>query len=332
MIKKILLYLVLFIAITSCEYDNSSLMPNVTGKAGELVIVMETEDWKKEPGDLLRNILSDEVEGLPQSEPILDLVQIPKSSFSDIFKSHRNILRIRISGNVKKSRIVVKNDVYAKPQIVIFVEAKDADEFVKLIDANGKVIRDKILEKERKRIITNYRKYEETGISQRLRKFHNLSINVPAGYTFDVDTNNFIWISHETPLISQGIFVYYYNYLDTSDFQKENLINIRDSYLKKYVHGPIDNTYMTTEKLLPVSYREFLLKKRYTVELKGLWKLQGPDFMGGPFISHSIVDIERNRIITVDGYVFSPKYDNRNYLRQIEAILYTLKTIPVKNE
>jgi len=328
MIKQILIALVLLAAITSCEYDNSALMPNVTGKAGELVIVIETEYWNNEPGDLLRINLANEVEGLPQSEPILDLVQIPNSSFSDIFKSHRNILKVRISGNVKKSKIVIRKDVYAKPQIVIFVEAKNTEEFIKLMQKNGIIIRDRILAKERNRIITNYRKYEETGISQRLRKFHNLSVNVPVGYTFDVDTNNFIWISHETPMISQGIFIYYYNYLDTSDLQKENLINVRDSYLKKYVHGPIDNTYMTTEKLLPVSYREFLYKKKYTVELKGLWKLHGPDFMGGPFISHSIVDEERNRVITVEGYVYSPKYENRNYIRQVEAILYTLKTTP----
>ncbi len=328
MIKQIFISFILLFVVASCKTDNSSLMPNVTGKAGEVVVVMEQGYWDGDPGRIMKNTLSEEVPNLPQAEPMLDIVQIPKSSFSDIFKLHRNIIITRISGNVKKAKIVVKKDVYAKPQIVIYIDAKDTEEFVQLLNNKAVVIRDRIIKKERDRIITNYRKFEEIGISQRLRKFHNLSLNVPVGYTYDLDTNNFVWISHETPYISQGIFVYYYNYNDTSDFDKDNLINTRDVLLKKYVHGPIDNTYMTTEKDLPVSYREFLLNNRYTVEMGGLWKLEGPDFMGGPFISFSTVDEERNRIITVEGYVYSPKYDNRNYIRQLEAILYTLKIIP----
>ncbi len=46
--------------------------------------------------------------------------------------------------------------------------------------------------------------------------------------------------------------------------------------------------------------------------------------MGGPFISLSTFDKERNRIVTVEGFVYAPKFDKRNYLRQVEAILYTL--------
>ena len=327
MIKQIFISLILLLVVTSCNNDNTGLMPNVTGKAGEVVIVMEQGDWDEEPGIQMKNILAEEVPNLPQAEPMLDIVQIPKSSFSDIFKLHRNIIITRISGNVKKSKIVVKNDVYAKPQIVIYIEANNTDDFIKLFENKGKIIRDRILEKERNRIIANYRKYEETSISRRLRKLHNLSLNVPVGYTYDMDTSSFIWISHETPLISQGIFIYYYNYLDTSDFEKENLIKVRNSYLKKYVQASVENSYMTTEDRVPVTYREFILNNRYTVELGGLWKTVG-DYMGGPFISLSTVDEERNRIISVEGYVYSPKYDNRNYLRQLEAILYTLKIIP----
>ena len=81
---------------------------------------------------------------------------------------------------------------------------------------------------------------------------------------------------------------------------------------------------MTTERNFPINFNEFLLNDNYIAEMRGLWKLVG-DYMGGPFISISTVDEKRNRIITIDGYVYAPKFNKRNYLRQVEAILYSLE-------
>ena len=80
---------------------------------------------------------------------------------------------------------------------------------------------------------------------------------------------------------------------------------------------------MSTDRVSPIHYREFELNGRYTVEMKGLWNMQNY-FMGGPFISFTTVDEKRNRVVTVEGFTFAPKYDKRNYIRQLEAILYTL--------
>ena len=47
--------------------------------------------------------------------------------------------------------------------------------------------------------------------------------------------------------------------------------------------------------------------------------------MGAPFIGLSAVDKKRNKVITVEGYVYAPKFDKLNYIRQMEAILYTFE-------
>ena len=57
---------------------------------------------------------------------------------------------------------------------------------------------------------------------------------------------------------------------------------------------------------------------------RGLWEMEG-DAMGGPFVSHSIVDSSRRRIIVAEGFVYAPGMKKRNLLRQLEASLYTLK-------
>ena len=62
------------------------------------------------------------------------------------------------------------------------------------------------------------------------------------------------------------------------------------------------------------------------VELRGLWELEN-GFMGGPFISHSVYDAARNRIVTVDGYLYYPNQKKRVKLKQLEAIIYSLELI-----
>jgi len=70
-----------------------------------------------------------------------------------------------------------------------------------------------------------------------------------------------------------------------------------------------------------------MLNNRYTVEMRGLWKTEGA-FLGGPFVSYTTVDTIRNRVVTVDGFVYGGKKTKRNLIRQVEAILTTLEFEP----
>jgi len=60
------------------------------------------------------------------------------------------------------------------------------------------------------------------------------------------------------------------------------------------------------------------------MEIRGLWRVENA-FMGGPFVSLSTVDETRNRVVTVEGFVYAPKADKRNLMRQVEAVVYSLQ-------
>jgi hypothetical protein len=328
---KYLLIALSIIFLTGCQVDNSSLMPNISGRAYELIVVMEDEHWDGHSGDSIIKYLGKNIVGLPQEEPVFDLVQIPPKAFSEIFKTHRNIIRVKISSQINEPKVYMRKDVYAKPQMLVQIEAGNIDEFINLFIEHSGTIENKLLLKERNRIIGNYKRFEDINIGTTLRDKHGLKLTFPRGFTYDMDTSNFIWVSHETRNVSQGVFIYYYNYTDTTAFDKENLISSRDRYLRAFVHGQNKGSYMSTEKRILPAYREFLRNNQYYTELKGLWRLEG-DFMGGPFISLSTVDTIRNRVVTVEGYVYAPKNDKRNFLRQTEAILYTLEFVSPNDE
>lgn len=324
-IKLTFLALILVcIGLKSCS-DGSVSLPNVTGKAGEVVVVIEESDWNSSLGEVFKEILSEEVPALPQTEPVFDLVHIPEKAFTSIFKTHRNLIVMDFGSRYGEAKMNVQENYYSKPQTVISLVSDTRENMVSFLKANKQLIQDVLANAERQRIISNYKKYEKNTIRESITKNHGISMYFPKGYSLDLDTTNFVWVTYETPQSSQGIFIYYYPYVDSNAFEPASLIAVRDSLLKLYVSGPLDGSYMTTEKehLIP-EFSEYMYSNRYIAEIRGLWKLEG-DFMGGPFVSHTLVDESRARIITVEGYVYAPKFDKRNYLRQVEAILYSLE-------
>ncbi|RLD61582.1 MAG: hypothetical protein DRJ01_07655 [Bacteroidetes bacterium] len=327
--KLFILSLITVIVFTiSCESKKArtALLPSVSGKAGEVVLVMKEKYKGSEIGKDFKKLFSQEVYGLPQSEPMFNLFFFRHDAFTNILKLHRNIIFTQISPSIKKAKISFRKNVWARPQLFISIVAPNEKEFKKLFNEN----KDKLLRSvelaERQRIINNYKKYEEKSLCKLIRDKQHISISVPKGYALRIDTSNFMWVSHETPQISQGILIYSYNINDSIALNEKLLIHIRDSVLKKNVPGPLPNTYMITEHALPVEFKEFYLNRKYTAQLRGLWKVQN-DYMGGPFISFSRFDMKRNRIVTVDAYVYAPKFDKRNYLRQVEGILYTMDIV-----
>ena len=58
--------------------------------------------------------------------------------------------------------------------------------------------------------------------------------------------------------------------------------------------------------------------------MRGLWRVEG-DMMGGPFVSLARLDEQNNRVIVAEGFVYAPETEKRNYIRRIEAALYTLR-------
>lgn len=325
--KKIpFVFILITIAIffSSCFSRTETLKPKVSGNAGEVLIVISEQYWSSETGSVIRGILTTDKSGLPQPEPLFDLVNVSPNQFVKIFNSHRNIILFNIGSENESDKISVQQDIWSTPQIVINIKARNEEACLELMRRNSKYLVDRINRAERERVLINYRKFMEAGIVHSLKDNHQISLVIPKGYRLDVDSANFVWLASETPISSQGILVYFYPYTDEKTFTTEYLVKKRDEFLKKYVPGPNSNTWMATEDLLPPSFKDFELDGRYYTELRGLWKLQN-GFMGGPFVSFSTVDESRMRVITVEGFVYAPSEKKRELLRQVESILYTLK-------
>jgi hypothetical protein len=58
--------------------------------------------------------------------------------------------------------------------------------------------------------------------------------------------------------------------------------------------------------------------------MEGLWKVEN-DFMGGSFISFTLVDEDADEFVTVEAFVYDPRGDIRDIIRRLEAVLWTIE-------
>jgi hypothetical protein len=297
---------------------------NITGKAGELVVVISKDSWEGEPGKLIRQTLAQSHVGLPQDEPLFDVIDVPHAAFKSIFKSTRNIIQTSISANVEETGVFFTDDVWAYPQATIQIQAKNAEQFEQLFNENKDKILTYFLSAERERITMNYKKIYDKGVYNVLDKDFNVTMKVPPGFVIAEQKEDFLWTKYETPEISQGIIVYTFPYVSDSAFTVNFQLNLRDSLLKANVPGPLDGTYMSIEKRMEQISNVFQHNGNYATEMRGLWRVEN-DFMGGPYVALSELDAANQRVITAYGYVYAPSREKRNYLRQVEAMIYSLK-------
>lgn len=321
--NSVFITIFIFLLFTACKDNKQPLLPKVTGKPGEVLLVIDQFIWESEIGIFLNSLLTQPFEAIPQEEPLYDPIRISSSGFNNLFKSHRNIILAKISSRNKKPRIIVQRDIWAKPQLVINIIGPNDSTTLQYLEENQDKLVSLLNQAEISRTIENYKKNRAKGIDEELKTKHHLSISVPMGYQMDVNADDFVWISHELSDLTQGILIYYYDYQDTNTFTPEYLINKRNEFTRRYVPGPVDGSYMKTEDVYPVVVNEYNKEDQYFIEIRGLWKLEKA-YMGGPFISLTTLDEKRNRVVTADGFVYAPSLNKRNYVREIEAIIHTL--------
>ncbi len=199
----------LSLAVSSC-HSTKALLPNVSGKAGEVIVVIEKDNWEGDLGTAVRDLLGGDCPYLMQREPLYNLVNIAPGGFAEILRVHRNILMFNIDPSVTEPAVQYRSDVWAHPQRVIVVSAKDATEALGLFGENSEKILSSLEQAERDRIIANSILYEEVSFRDKVVDLAGGSPHFPTGYKWKTGNDDFIWIADEKQYVNQGIFIYRY--------------------------------------------------------------------------------------------------------------------------
>jgi hypothetical protein len=311
---------------TGSGLTSGRVLPNVTGGSGEVLVIIDNFVWDSETGVALLDILKEEYPGLPQSEPLFDVTHISAASFDNSLRFHRSVVLVTINKTREEPAIRFRKNVWAKPQIVVQMEAASNAELQELILDNKNKIKNFFIKYDRERISNSYAESKDLEIQKLMAENHQIRLGIPRGYNIDISGDEYSSVSVETPDFSQVLHVYEFPADGPEDLSTINLLEKRNKYSKEYVKGPNKGSFMKTAEIYPPIVYDLAINGKELVEIRGLWELEH-GFMGGPFVSHSIYDEARSRIVTVEGYVYHPNQKKRVKVRQLEAIVYSLELI-----
>jgi hypothetical protein len=324
--SRSLLFILLpfFFLLAGC-WGSGPVTHNATGMIYEIVVVMDKDAWTSPAGEAIKSQLASPIPGLPQSEASFKVSFCAPKHFNDFLTYVRNILIVKIDSNLfTKVSLKAEHDRYAKNQVIMVLNAPSADAIVEHIKAHPTSILDYFNQVEIDRTINLLDSQYSSLVMKHVRKAFDIQIKVPSDMGSYRDTTNFFWASNDAKIGRTDFIAYTFPYKDKNTFTAEYLIAKRDSVLKRNIPGAFPNSYMKTNAI-ETTYEAITLKNgKYCGVLRGLWEMQG-DMMGGPFISHIRLDEKNKRVVVVEGFVFAPETDKRNYIRRIEASLYTLQ-------
>lgn len=336
--KRFLTYLavavtaVLTIASCSEEKRKKALLPNISGKAGEVIVVIDKGLWEGSIGTVLRDTLTADCPFLPQREPMYNLVDVAPSGFNNMFQIHRNIIVVNVSSSVTEPGVVIRKDVWATPQCVIYINAADSETATELIKANSDKIVTTLEQAERDRVIANAKKYEERALAPATEEVIGGTPHYPSGYQLKKKTSDFVWITYAPQGTQQSILAFKYPVVEGEDMMsRTSLTDNINLMLKENVPGMFENTYMTIASGITPSVKYLNYKGHAFAEIRGLWDVYN-DYMGGPFVAHAFYSQDGKDMIVLLAFVYAPKYDKRQYLRQVESILYSFEWAKNEND
>lgn len=319
---SLMISLVMLLILGACS--SSPVRKQATGFAYEVVVVMDKADWSAPAGEAIKSELTSDIPGLPQSEPALKITYVTPDQFNGLLTYVRNILIVKIDKSIyTKVSLSYEKNRWAQNQEVVTLTAPNADDILAYVKENPRNIVDFFVKVEMNRAMGQLQKEYSTLVMDTLKNKFDIMLNVPANMTYFKDTTDFFWTSNNANTGRTDLLVYTFPYTDPSTFTAEYLIAKRDSVLKVNLPGSFPESYMATDTI-GVQYTPITVNGKYCGEMRGLWKMVG-DMMGGPFVSHVRLDEKNNRVVVVEGFVFAPETDKRNFIRRIEAALYTLR-------
>ena len=133
--KKYLFYLsmaLVAVVLFSCKSGKKSVFtPTSSGRAYEVLVVVEKPVWERPAGRALYNVLDTDVPGLPQSERSFRIMSTSPKDFDAILKLVRNIIIVDIQDIYTQPKFKYAKDVYASPQMILTIQAPDEASFEK---------------------------------------------------------------------------------------------------------------------------------------------------------------------------------------------------------
>lgn len=282
----------ILLLIASCKEKKYNNLPQSFGQPFEVVLEGDTDS-------VVTNMLLADVPDIPQAEPMFQLIRVRKGKGGSLYRSIRNRVVVDVDERNQGYGVRIARDVEATPQVVVYIKARTVRQIKERLDAEK--LRGILDESELKHLASVIKQNAEN--QKEVKRLFGIDMKIPADMQSSKQGKDFLWISNNANSGMQNLLV----------FKASDKVAI-DSVLKVNMVGETDAMYM---QLASVS-----CNKTQSCSLRGLWEMKG-DAMGGPYVMR-LISRGREQLVVM-GFVYAPEMKKRNLIKQLEAVLTTIK-------
>ena len=351
--KSLRLFLAIsFVFVLACCKDGKgSRLPESIGQPYEVVLEGDTNR-------IVTAILQENVPDMPQPEPMFNIIQVRKGKLTSLYQTVRNRVVVDLDKRNRDFEVKISKDVNAAPQVIIRIKAQTAEQLKSRLD--GMRLRQILDELELKHLASVIRQNVEK--QKEVKRLFGLDMRIPLDMDASKKAKDFVWYSNNTNSGMKNLLIFKINSSEETPSARENHSSREnlsaggnhssrkalsasgnlssketssgteeypsngislsladkvqiDSVLQKNMLGETDEIYMVIPRLGE----------------RGLWEMEG-DAMGGPYVMKIIrrqkngkISGRKNEIIVVIGFVYAPEMKKRNLIKQLEAVLTTIR-------
>ncbi len=326
--------LVLALVATGCNSpENKALSKkSSSGKTQEVLLAANKGLYTGATKAVIDSILLEPQDGLPQPEARFTVVTVPVSSLesTQMFQMHRNIILCDVkAGNPDK--LYIHHDHWAEPQVFIDIAASSEESLQNLLRKHADRIVEEIYKAEYRRMDAAFYNDRNIELVHQIEDKFGFTMSIGKEFRMAKQSDGFAWIMKRTKDFDLNVLVHVEPYRDQSQFAPEKIYNRLDTTMRRNVPTQAEGTYMGTERRFPLESRVVNFEgAQYAVETRGLWRSFG-DYMGGPFVSYTLLSPDGTQVVELVGFVYCPRFDKRDYMMQVDGICHSIKW-PVEGE
>ena len=324
MVRKTITFLfpfyLIFVLLTSCDITGKNRKkPASTGQPYEVVLEGDTDS-------IVTKMLTEDVTGLPQPEPLCRLIQVKKGKT----RGNYLLVRTRIVVNIgeRDFSVTLHHDENAAPQNIIRITAQSAQQLRERL--NGEKLRHIVDEVELKHladIISGNPSKQNREMQDEIKKMFGIDMKIPAAMNASKKAKDFIWISNNASSGMQNLLIMKVKSeerragkvkSEERRMKNSNAFHVNDkalidSILRTNMPGETDSMYMVIPHLSE----------------RGLWEMKG-DAMGGPYVMHRIhrqtsQAAKQGYNLYIIAFVYAPEMKKKILIKQLEAAISTIK-------
>ena len=330
--------------------------PNAAGKEGEILLVMDSSNWNGPIGAAIKETVGAYIGTLPAPEREFDLRVVELSSERDLdfARKQKNVIFVApLSDSTNEAQyiknvfdeaaqeaimrgdgaVISRENLWRRGQQVFYITGADTAAVVDVIQRRGDELTRSFNQITRQRMAEDmFEKGRQRSIEERLMAKHGFAVNVQHDYQIAIDTTRFVWMRRVLSDTWRSLVVYYVENADPGKLAPSWIYSTRDSLSRLYLQGNMGG-WVEIDARRPLESENIDFLGRYGFETRGLWHMVGEqngepvEFgMGGPFVTYTFYDQATARIYMIDGMVFAPGFDKREFLRQLEVIAHTFRT------